>query len=248
MTADSPESPAPLQHPGIAGEPADDDALIEKLRTRAWDPGRRFDTARVPSSWIAERYGADWFDRPNPDPRSTGSDGTVRLRSSTAEVASYYADAPRKLLFPPVTMAEVADSGFGPGGGLVSLREANRAPRHLSDWPSAMSVRERDRTAGVLTSWFFLTGGGCTMSWYVSLLADDNPVLLYDCDGWVPDWGETPHGGLSYATSSLRKWLWTWAEAAISGARFWTNDRPPPFQWSAEIRDSAAPDRDRSKE
>jgi hypothetical protein len=208
--------------------------LIEKLRTRALDPGRRFDTARVPSAWITERYGADWFDRPNPDLRSTGSDGTVRLRSSTEEVASYYADAPRELLFPPVTMAEVesverkigrrlpdllrrifievADGGFGPGGGLVSLREGNRAPRHLSDWPSAVSVHEHDRAAGVPASWFFLTGGGCTMSWYVSLLAVDNPVLLYDCDGWVPEWGETPHDGLSYATSSLRKWLWTWAE------------------------------------
>ncbi|WBP92142.1 hypothetical protein [Kitasatospora cathayae] len=62
MTAASPESPASLQHPGIAEEPADDDALIEKLRFRAWDPGRRFDRAKVPSAWIAERYGAGWFD------------------------------------------------------------------------------------------------------------------------------------------------------------------------------------------
>lgn len=211
-----------------------DNTLIEKLRTRAWDPGRRFDTASVPSAWITERYGAGWFDRPNPDLRSTGSDGTVQLGSSTEEVASYYADAPRELLFPPVTMAEVeaverkigrclpdvlrriytevADGGFGPGGGLVSLREGNRAPSHLSDWPSAVSVREHDRAAGVPASWFFLTGGGCTMSWYVSLLAVDNPVLLHDSDGWVPEWGETPHDGLSYATSSLRKWLWTWVE------------------------------------
>ncbi|MFE3506398.1 SMI1/KNR4 family protein, partial [Kitasatospora sp. NPDC059160] len=179
MTAASPESPSPLQHPGITGEPADDDVLIEKLRTRAWDPGRRFDTASVPSAWIAERYGADWFDRPNPDLRSTGSDGTVQLRSSAEEVASYYADSPRGLLFPPVTMAEVeaverkigrrlpdvlrriytevADGGFGPDGGLVSLREGNRAPGHLSNWKSAVSVHERHRAAGVPASWFFLT-------------------------------------------------------------------------------------------
>jgi hypothetical protein len=38
---------------------ADDDTLIERLRARAWDPGLRFDSARVPATWIAERYGPD---------------------------------------------------------------------------------------------------------------------------------------------------------------------------------------------
>ncbi|CAM5272317.1 hypothetical protein BOQ63_000575 (plasmid) [Streptomyces viridifaciens] len=232
--AASPGFPAPLQHPGIAEERADDDVLIEKLRARAWDPGRRFDRARVPSAWITERYGAEWFDRPHPGLRATGSDGSVTLGSWAEEVATYYADAPRGPLFPPVTMAEVedverrvgrrlpdllrriwtevADGGFGPDGGLVSVREGNRVQGHLSDWPSAVKVQERDRAEGVPTSWFYLTGGGCTMHWYVSLLAVENPVLLYDCDGWEPGWGETPHDGLRHATASLRKWFWTWAE------------------------------------
>ncbi|MEW1642361.1 hypothetical protein [Streptomyces sp. NPDC091219] len=31
-----------------------DDALIDKLRDRAWDPGVRFDKAHVPLAWIEE--------------------------------------------------------------------------------------------------------------------------------------------------------------------------------------------------
>ncbi|MGW2372998.1 hypothetical protein [Kitasatospora sp. NPDC001683] len=235
MTAASPESPASLQHPGIAEEPADDDALIEKLRFRAWDPGRRFDRAegaeRLDRGALRRRMVRP---RPHPGLRGTGGDGSVRLESWAEEVTAYYADAPRGPLFPPAAMAEVedverkiarrlpdllrriwteiADGGFGPDGGLVGLREGNRVPGHLSDWPSAVASQERHNAEGVPASWFFLTGGGCTMSWHVSLLAVDNPVLLYDCDSWVPEWGEDPHDGLSYAAESLRKWLWTWAE------------------------------------
>ncbi|WP_236653240.1 hypothetical protein [Streptacidiphilus melanogenes] len=51
------------------------------------------------------------------------------------------------------------------------------------------------------------------MEWYVSLSAVDHPVLLWNADGWEPDWGEDPHDGLRYAASSLRQWLWTWASA-----------------------------------
>ncbi|MGA4946920.1 hypothetical protein ACPB9H_33440, partial [Streptomyces cinereoruber] len=40
----------------------------------------------------------------------------------------------------------------------------------------------------------------------------DHPVLLWDADGWEPDWGQDPHDGLRYAASSLRQWLWTWAD------------------------------------
>jgi hypothetical protein len=42
------------------------------------------------------------------------------------------------------------------------------------------------------------------------LSAADNPVLLYDADGYT--FGEGPHDGLRHATPSLRKWLWTWAD------------------------------------
>ncbi|WP_229911576.1 hypothetical protein [Streptomyces aurantiogriseus] len=105
---------------------ADDDTLIERLRARAWDPGLRFDSARVPATWIAERYGPD-------------------------------------------------------------------------------------HAQGLPASWLYLTSGGGTMEWHVSLIAVDNPVLLYDADGWEPTWGEDAHDGLRHATA-LRRWLRTWAD------------------------------------
>jgi hypothetical protein len=55
------------------------------------------------------------------------------------------------------------------------------------------------------------------MEWYVSLIAVDHPVLLWDADGWEPDWGQDPHDGLRYAAPSLRPWLWTWA----AGGNVW---------------------------
>jgi hypothetical protein len=68
------------------------------------------------------------------------------------------------------------------------------------------------RFAAAPPSRLFLTYGGCTMEWHVSLTAVDNPVLLYDADGYT--FGEDPHDGLRHATASLRKWLWTWADGA----------------------------------
>jgi hypothetical protein len=225
---------------------ADDDALIERLRSRAWDPGRRFDTARVPAAWMAERYGSEHVAQIRADIVGYVSDGTIELKSQTEEVAAYYANAPRGPLFPPLTLTEaenaehtigrrlpklllrvyteVADGGFGPGGGLASLTEGNRAPGHLSDWPSAVWRHERDRATGIPASWLYLTSGGCTMEWHVSLTAVSNPVLLYDADGWEPTWGEDAHDGLRHATASLRRWLWTWA----AGGHVWDEvlDRP----------------------
>ncbi|MFD9100506.1 hypothetical protein ACFVZN_05475 [Streptomyces virginiae] len=75
-----------------------------------------------------------------------------------------------------------------------------------------MDVHERNRAAGLPASWFFLTGGGCSMEWYVSLAAVGHPVLLHDADGWDADRGEGPHDGLRYASASLSRWLWTWAD------------------------------------
>ncbi|MEW2623248.1 hypothetical protein [Streptomyces sp. NPDC048106] len=213
---------------------ADDDALIERLRARAWHPGRRFDSATVPAAWMAERYGPEHPAKIRAGIVGHGSDGTITLKSHTEEVAAYYADAPRGPLFPAATPAEVesaervigrplpellrrlytevADGGFGPDGGLASLVDGRRAPGDLMDWPAAVSVHRRNRAAGLPASWFYLTSGGCTMEWHVSLIAVDNPVLLYDADGWEPGRGEDAHDGLRHATGSLRRWLWTWAD------------------------------------
>ncbi|MFB7466206.1 hypothetical protein ACFCZ1_22405 [Streptomyces sp. NPDC056224] len=208
--------------------------LIEKLRARAWDPGLRFDTADVPATWIAERYGSERLDQGRDDIVSYCSDGTVQLKAGAEEVAAYYADASRGPLFPPITLdeveeaerrlrrrlpellrrvyTEVANGGFGPDSGLASLTEGNRAPGHLNDWPCAVNIYEHNRMRGVPASWLHLTYGGCTMAWHLSLTAVDNPVLLYDADGWEPTRGEDPHNGLRHATASLRRWLWTWAD------------------------------------
>ncbi|MEV8550838.1 SMI1/KNR4 family protein [Streptomyces glaucescens] len=226
--------PAPLRHePSLeARQEADGDALINALQARAWDPGLRFDRAEVPVAWITERYGKLWLERRRDDIASYGSNGTVTLKSETEVVTGYYADAPRGPLFPPISLSEVeraerrigrrlpdllrrlytevADGGFGPDGGLASLTDGNRAPGHLRDWPCAASVHERNRSEGMPPSWLFLTNGGCTMEWHVSLSAVDNPVLLYDVDGYT--FGDSPHDGLRHATASLRKWLWTWAD------------------------------------
>lgn len=226
------DTPAAL--PQESGLAPDDDALIKALQARAWDPGLRFDTADVPVGWLAERYGSARLEQRRDAVVSYGSDGTVRFKAGAEEAAAYYADAPRGPLFPPITPAEVeeaersigrrlpellrrvytevADGGFGPDGGLASLTEGNRVPGHLYDWPWTVGVHERNRATGVPPSWLFLAAGGCTMEWYVSLTALGNQVLLYDADGWVPDWGEGPHDGLRYASVSLRGWLRTWAD------------------------------------
>ncbi|WP_157882020.1 hypothetical protein [Streptomyces rubellomurinus] len=48
-----------MDHAQSGVRPGNDDELIDKLRTRAWDPGLRFDRAEVPLAWIEERYGQD---------------------------------------------------------------------------------------------------------------------------------------------------------------------------------------------
>ncbi|MEU6347303.1 SMI1/KNR4 family protein [Streptomyces sp. NPDC046977] len=238
MISRSDQGPVPLKQEFLADSSVegeeDDDALIEKLRARACDPGRRFDTADVPVSWMSERYGSARWEQRRDAIRGYSSNGTVRLTSDAEEVAVYYADAPRGPLFAPVSVAdveaaerrigrrlpvllrrvytEVADGGFGPDSGLASLTDGNKAPGHLTDWPSASGIHERNRTRGVPASWLHLAYGGCTMEWHLSLSAVGNPVLLYDSDGWVPHWGEDAHDGLRHATASLRRWLSTWAD------------------------------------
>ncbi|MFF2777152.1 hypothetical protein ACFVU3_19870 [Streptomyces sp. NPDC058052] len=249
-----PLRPAP---PDRTGAGRSDDALIDKLRTRAWDPGRRFDTARVPGSWIEEHAGPERRERLRSGSVGSSDDGTLSLASHAGEVAAYFAGAPRGPLFPPATPAEVeaaedaigrplpellrriytevGDGGFGPDGGLASLTGGRRAPGDLFDWPCAVRVHGHDRTAGLPGSWLYLASGGCTMRWYVSLLAVGHPVLLHDADGWVPAWGEDPHDGLRHATASLRRWWWTWAD----GGDVWAEALGLPGRRRAAVRREA---------
>jgi hypothetical protein len=217
----------------VQDNPSADDLLIEKLRTRAYDPAWRFDEAPVPAEWVVHQYGRDHVDLAGDRIRGFDSNGMIYFRAGSAEAVEYYQSAPRAPLFPPVTAAEVEDAeravglrfpellrrlysevangGFGPqAGGFACLTDGNRDSEGIV-WPSAVRIYQRSHKNGVLpASWIELTPGGCTMYWYVSLTEADNPVLLYDSDGW--DDGEQPEDGVTHVTSSLRRWLWTWAE------------------------------------
>lgn len=107
---------------------------------------------------------------------------------------------------------EIGDGGFGPQAGLASLMPRRIPGWYIPDWPCVMTLRAAGIESGLPPSWLLLTYGGCTMEWHMSLIAVDNPVLLWDGDGWDPRWGQDAHDGLSYAAPSLREWLWTWAD------------------------------------
>lgn len=148
--------------------------LIDKLRTRAWNPGRRFDTAPVPREWIEEQFGPEHLERIRNQAVGSSSNGMILLKWQAEEVAAYFADAPRGPLFPPVTpgeaeaaenmigrplptllrriYTEVGDGGFGPDGGLASLTGGRRAPGDLIDWPCSVTWHERDRAEGLCCS------------------------------------------------------------------------------------------------
>lgn len=221
---------------------APDDVLIAKLAARAADPGQRFDTACIPTAWIADRYGperlAQWLSRPVP----RAVDGTgIELPASAEEVAAYFAGAERGPVFPPAhetdveaverllgralpellrrVYTEVGDGGFGPDSGLVSLRRGNRLPGGPLDWRSVHDDHRSHHHWPHLApppSWLRLADGGCSMEWHLSLAAIDNPVLLYDADGWEPDRGQNPHDGVRHAMP-LRRWLSIWA----NGGQVW---------------------------
>lgn len=231
------DAPHPPPHPSpIAdkSDESDDDVLLAKLAARAWDPGLRFETAHVPTTWLVERYGPDRPAQLAARAVSQAADGTdLELPSRSLEVAAYFADAPRGPLFAPATASdvekaerrlgrplpellrrvytEVGDGGFGPDAGIASLRRNNRAPGHTQDWPCA--VRERTGRAWDREpprSWLFLTDCGCTVEAHLSLIAIDSPVLVYDADWWKPEQGQGPHDAVHYAMP-LRRWLSIWA-------------------------------------
>lgn len=167
---------------------ADDDALLERLHALAWGAGGVV---------------------PYPTAMPTGPFPPLalsELERAEQKIGYRLPDLLRRIY------TEIGDGGFGPEGGLASLTDGHRPPGTLTDWHCALTIHDQRPGWAPPRSWFFLTGGGCSMEWYVSLIAVDHPVLLYDADGWVPEWGQEPHDGLRYATSSLRHWLWTWAD------------------------------------
>ncbi|MFJ9461332.1 SMI1/KNR4 family protein [Kitasatospora sp. NPDC101447] len=167
---------------------ADDDALVERLHALAWSTTGAAAADGCPP------------DRPFPPITKTEIEQVERQ-------LGYELPLLLRRIY-----TEIGDGGFGPENGLASLTPRRVPHWHQSDWPLATSPPTRYPGWGPPASWLFLTGGGCSMQWLVSLTAIDNPVLLWDADGWEPHWGENPHDGLRYATPSLRHWLWTWAD------------------------------------
>jgi hypothetical protein len=212
--------------------PQDDDLLIEKLRSRAYDPAWRFDEAPVPIDWVVRRYGRQRVVVARRSSFAFSTTGTIYYPAGSPEAVEYYRDTPRCPPYPPATMAEVEDAerlighrlpellrrlytevangGFGPDArGFASITDGYRAPEG-GDGPSAVWTYLRDRREGLPVSWFELTPGGCSMYWYVSLTEPDNPALLFDADGWDPR-EQGPEHGVTHVTASLRRWLWAWA-------------------------------------
>ncbi|MGW9454236.1 hypothetical protein [Streptomyces sp. NPDC055632] len=167
---------------------ADDDALVKRLHAIAWG------SENVPASpgLLPDK----------PFPPLTKAEVDLAERS-----LGYPLPGLLRRLY-----TEIGDGGFGPEGGLASLTPRRVPNWKVPDWRCATTIPARRAGWGAPASWLFLTGGGCTMEWYVSLLAVDHPVLLWDADGWDPDREQDPHDGLCYAAPSLRQWLWTWAD------------------------------------
>jgi hypothetical protein len=214
--------------------PDDDDLLVEKLRLRAHDPARRFDKAPVPAAWVKDRYGAQAVENARRSSYTFSATGLIFFPAGSPEPVEYYRSTPRMPLFPPATgeqvddaerrlgyalpailrrvYTQVANGGFGPDNyGLASVSDGYRTPDGWP-WRSCTEIRQQYQDSGVPSFWHQLTPGGCTMYWYTSLTEPGNPVLLWDADGWEPDDGQSPEDGIRHTTTSLRQWLWTWAE------------------------------------
>jgi hypothetical protein len=212
-----------------------DDALIGKLRSRAYDPAWRFDTVRLPREWVEERYGAEHAGRCRHrgyDPRSGAR--YLYYPAGAPEAVVYHRDSPREPPFPPATAAEVdkaerrlgyalptilrrlytevADGGFGHSArGFASVRDGNRLPGGHS-WKTCEQAMASHRVAGVPGTWHELTPAGCSLYWMVSLADPGTPVLFYDADLRERRDGGRPEDGVVHVVASLREWLWTWAQ------------------------------------
>ncbi|MFC7274850.1 hypothetical protein ACFQS1_12715 [Paractinoplanes rhizophilus] len=78
--------------------PSADDLLIEKLRTRAYDPAWRFDEAPVPADWVVHRYGKEHVDLARERSLGFDSNGMIYFPAGSAEAVDYYQKAARDSL------------------------------------------------------------------------------------------------------------------------------------------------------
>lgn len=83
----------------VQDDPSADNLLIEKLRTRAYDPAWRFDEAPVPADWVVHRYGKEHVDLACERRFGFDSNGMIYLLAGSAEAVEYYQESPHEPLF-----------------------------------------------------------------------------------------------------------------------------------------------------
>jgi hypothetical protein len=204
--------------------PDDDDALIERLRWRAYDPALRTRDIRVPREWLVEHYGEELAGRCRHQGWDQHGPQYLNYPAGSPEAIAFHTDSPRGPAIPPATAreldeferligyplphllrrmyAEVGDGGFGPYvQGFASIGDG-----------SLDRVRREHLAAGTPAAWLPLAACGCSLYWFTSLTEPGNPVLFYDYEWWDREEGRSPEEHVCHVVPSLREWLWVWAE------------------------------------
>lgn len=202
-----------------------DSDLIARLRRRAYDPARREDKVYVPCEWIRQRYG-DEAERKIFVRRWDSAE----LAAGAPEAVEYLKDVPHEPPYPPVTVpelleaerqmgrrlpdllrrlyTEVANGGFGPTSGILGITPSGQlACNDNTAVEEYVAHPELNDPLG-----FPLVYNGCNVWCYVSLTQPDNPVYVFDWDGW--DWPErdSPISAADQTWPSLAMWLGQWAD------------------------------------
>ena len=208
---------------GVTQFPDDDDALIERLRSRAYDPALRTGDIRVPREWVVERYGEEHAGRCRHQGRDRNGLRYLYYPAGSAEAVAFHADSPHGPVIPPAAAleldeverligyplphllrrmyAEVGDGGFGPGArGFASIGDG-----------SFERTRREHLKAGTPATWLELTACGCSLYWFTSLTEPGNPVFYCDYEMWDREEGRSPDEHVRHVVPSLREWLWVWA-------------------------------------
>jgi len=203
--------------------PEDDDVLIERLKSRAYDPALRTRDIQVPRKWVVEHHGEEHAVRCRHQGWDQHGGRYLYYPAGSPEAIAFHADSPRGPAIPPATAleldkverligyplphllrrmyAEVGDGGFGPEArGFASIGGGSL---------------ERDRrehlAAGTPAAWLPLAACGCSLYWFTSLTEPGNPVLFYDYEKWDRTEGRPPEEHVRHVVPSLREWLWIWA-------------------------------------
>jgi len=203
--------------------PEDDDVLIERLKSRAYDPALRTRDIQVPREWVVEHHGEEHAVRCRHQGWDQHGARYLYYPAGSPEAIAFHADSPRGPAVPPATAleldkverligyplphllrrmyAEVGDGGFGPEArGFASIGGGSL---------------ERDRrehlAAGTPAAWLPLAACGCSLYWFTSLTEPGNPVLFYDYEKWDRTEGRPPEEHVRHVVPSLREWLWIWA-------------------------------------